>query len=45
MTFEAGSQAKGAIQLGPNKLRAQSLALHTKPVDPASIPQRDPVDE
>jgi hypothetical protein len=45
MTFEAGSQAKGAIQLGANKVRAESLALHTKPVDPASIPQRDPVDE
>jgi hypothetical protein len=45
MTFEAGSQAKGAIQLGANKLKAQSLALHSKPIDPATIPQRDPVDE
>jgi len=45
MTFEAGSQAKGSILLGPNKLQAKALAFHSRVVDPSEIPQRDPVDE
>jgi hypothetical protein len=45
MTFSAGSQAHGRILLGDKKLEAQGLALHSKPVDPATIPQPDPVDE
>jgi hypothetical protein len=51
ITFTADAQASksstttGSIQLGPNKLGARAIALHTKPVDPASIPRRDPVDE
>jgi hypothetical protein len=45
MTFEAGSQAKGRIQLGPQKLAVQSLALHSTPIDPATFPKRDPENE
>jgi hypothetical protein len=45
MTFTAGSQAKGAILLGPQQLRAQSLALHSRAIDPASFPTREEDDE
>jgi hypothetical protein len=42
LTFEASSQAKGQILLGDKKIPASSIALHSKPVDPASLPQPDP---
>jgi hypothetical protein len=51
MTFTAGAQASksssttGSILLGPKQLPARAIALHTKPVDPATFPQRDPVEE
>jgi hypothetical protein len=45
LTFEAGSQAKGSILIGPNKLAAKALAFHSRIVDPSELPQRDPVDE
>jgi hypothetical protein len=43
--FTAGSQAKGAILLGPQQLRVQSLALHTRALDPSTFPVRDDNDE
>ena len=51
LTFAASSQASksstttGNILLGAKELPARAIALHTRPVDPASIPARDPVDE
>jgi hypothetical protein len=45
MTFEAGSQAKGSILLGPNKLQVKGLALHSRHLSPQELPHRDPVDE
>ncbi len=37
-TFEAASQAHGEILLGKEKLRAQAIALHRKPVTKADLP-------
>jgi hypothetical protein len=42
LTFEAGSQAKGSILIGPNKLAAKALAFHSRAVDPSELPKRDP---
>ncbi|HTK17047.1 MAG TPA: hypothetical protein VL769_11690 [Acidimicrobiia bacterium] len=48
LEFQASAQASkssdsaGSMLLGPNKYPARAIALHTKPVDPASIPALDP---
>ena len=44
ITFTAGSRARGKILLGPKELPAKSLMLHTRPVDPAQLPGRDPAE-
>ncbi|MDQ3369993.1 MAG: hypothetical protein M3680_31630 [Myxococcota bacterium] len=38
MTFQASSQAKGGVLLTDKLIRANSIALHTKPVLPADLP-------
>lgn len=38
MTFQAGAQAKGGVQLTDKLLRTNAIALHTKPVEPAELP-------
>lgn len=38
MTFAASSQAKGGILLGDKKIRASSIALHTRPVKDSELP-------
>lgn len=45
MSFTASSQAKGGILLGDQKIRAQALAFHSKPVDAKQIPTVTPDDE
>jgi hypothetical protein len=48
LMFSAGAQASksssssGSIQLGPNQYAARAIALHTKPVDPATFPHAEP---
>ena len=37
-TFVASSQGRGEILIGPKKLRAQAIALHSKPVNKNDIP-------
>jgi hypothetical protein len=38
MTFAASSQAKGGIMLGDKKIRASSIALHTRPIKDSELP-------
>lgn len=38
MLFAASSQAKGGIILGDNKLRANAIALHTRPIKQEELP-------
>jgi hypothetical protein len=38
MAFSASSQAKGGIELGDKKLRANAIALHTREVKPEELP-------
>lgn len=44
-TFEASPQAKGEVVLGAGKLRAQAIALHTKPISEADLPKPLPYEE
>jgi hypothetical protein len=45
VTFEAGAQGKGEIQIGKNALSANALALHSKPLRPDQLPQILPGEE
>lgn len=45
LTFAASPQAKGGVLLGDQKVRANAIALHTKPVKPEQIPQPTPDDD
>jgi len=45
MTFSASSQAKGGVLLTDKNIRANAIALHTKPVPQADIPVVTPDDE
>jgi hypothetical protein len=45
MTFVASSQAKGGVLLGDGKLRANSIALHTRPVKDDELPTILPEEE
>ncbi len=45
LTFTASSQAKGGILIGDKNLRANSIALHTRAIDPSEIPVVTPDDE
>jgi len=38
MTFQASSQAKGGVMLTDKLIRANAIALHTKPLAPADLP-------
>jgi hypothetical protein len=38
MMFAASSQAKGGITLGDRKIRASSIALHTRPIKDTELP-------
>jgi hypothetical protein len=38
LSFSASSQAKGGIMLGDKKIRASSIALHTRPVKDSELP-------
>lgn len=42
MWFGASPQAKGNIELGDQKVKAQALILRTHPVADADVPRRDP---
>lgn len=44
-TFEASPQAKGEVLLGADKLRAQAIALHSKPIAEADIAKPLPDEE
>lgn len=44
-TFEASPQAKGEVLLNPGRLRAQAIALHTKPISSDDIPKPLPDEE
>ncbi len=45
MMFSASSQAKGGVSLGDAKLRASSIALHTRAIKQAEIPVVLPEEE
>lgn len=45
MAFSANSQQKGGVLLGPKKLRANVIALHSKPVKEADLPRPTPDDD
>ncbi|HLL21533.1 MAG TPA: hypothetical protein VK427_05350 [Kofleriaceae bacterium] len=38
LAFQAAAQAKGGIQIGDKLVRANAIALHTKPVAPTQMP-------
>jgi hypothetical protein len=40
--FTAGAQAKGHLELGPTKMKAQSIILRSQPVSAAQVPSPDP---
>ncbi len=42
MYFQASAQAKGNIELGDNKVKAQSIILRSRPVAQADVPVADP---
>lgn len=42
ITFTAGAQAKGHLELGPQKVKAQSIILRSQPVTAAQVPAPDP---
>ena len=42
MTFTASAQAKGHLELGAKKVKAQALILRSKPVAVAEVPAPDP---
>jgi len=42
MAFTASAQAKGHLELGPTKIKAQSLILRSQPVTAAQVPAPDP---
>ena len=45
LTFSASSQAKGGVFLSDKKIRASSIALHTRALQPDEIPAITPDDE
>ncbi len=45
LTFAASSQAKGGVLLGDGKLRATSIALHTRPIKDDELPKILPEEE
>lgn len=45
MSFAASSQAKGGVQLGDTKLRANAIALHTRPIKDDELPVVLPEEE
>ena len=42
ISFTASAQAKGHLELGPQKLKAQSIILRSQPVTAAQVPAPDP---
>lgn len=42
ISFTASAQAKGHLELGPQKVKAQALVLRSKPVAVAEVPAPDP---
>lgn len=42
MAFTASAQAKGHLELGPTKIKAQSIILRSTPVTAAQVPAPDP---
>lgn len=40
--FEAGTQAKGEVSLGPLGIAANAIALHTRAIAPAELPEIQP---
>ena len=45
MTFQASAQAKGGVLLGPEKIRANALAFHTRVLTQDELPYITPDDE
>ncbi len=45
LMFSANSQAKGGVLLGDKKVRANTIALHSRALQPAEIPTVTPDDE
>lgn len=45
ITFGATAQAKGVVTLGPTKIQANVIALHTRAVAPSELPQIRPDEE
>ena len=45
MTFAASSQAKGGLELGPDRIKTNAIAFHSKPVPQEDIPAITPDDE
>jgi hypothetical protein len=45
MTFQASAQAKGGVLLGPEKIRANALAFHTRALKQDELPYITPDDE
>lgn len=43
--FQANSQAKGGVLLGDAHIRANAIALHTRPLAPADLPIPEQADE
>ena len=42
ISFTASAQAKGHLELGPQKVKAQSIILRSQPVTAAQVPAPDP---
>jgi hypothetical protein len=45
MTFSAGSKAHGGVMIGDKELRANVIALHTRPIAPDELPKILPEEE
>lgn len=45
LMFSANSQAKGGLLLGDKKIRANTIALHSRPLTPDELPTITPDDE
>jgi hypothetical protein len=45
LTFRAGAQAKGGVLLGDQKVRANTIALHTRELKPDELPYVTPDDQ
>jgi hypothetical protein len=45
MIFQAGSQSRGGVLLGPDRVLANAIALHTRHLQPADMPIPEQADE